>query len=492
MTNSTPKVARAMQHLDDTMIANTSYAPKRRRTPWAALAACLALVIIATSVMPNFFPAAVETVVALDVNPSMEISVDKNEDVIDVIPLNEDARIVIGDMDFDDVDLDVAVNALVGSMLKNGYLTIDRNSILVSVDSRDAAKADALQKKLSRDVEQLLSGSNIQASVMTQSFSKDQAPATDNTAAAISPAKESLVQKIVALNMTDSNGTPYTYERLAPLSVHELKQLVESRAMEVTGVTSSGTASTTNYIGKDAAYQAALTHAGLISEQVSTLKWELDHENGQMVYSLEFYVGNTEYDYDVNAVNGTIVEFEKELDNDPYDSDRDDDWDDKFDDDRDDDWDDKYDDDRDDDWDDKYDDDRDDDWDDKYDDRDDDWDDKYDDDRDDDWDDKYDDRDDDWDDKYDDDRDDDWDDKYDDDDDDVPAVAQADRDAAVETALSEANLSESDVRDLDYETDYENGRQVNEVSFDSNGVEYEVTIDANTGEVLFFDSEKDD
>ena len=83
---------------------------------------------------------AVGSTVSLDINPSIEIRVNRKDRVLDVIPLNEDGRIVVGEMDFAGSDLDVAVNALVGSMLRNGYLNELSNSILISVDGDNAEK----------------------------------------------------------------------------------------------------------------------------------------------------------------------------------------------------------------------------------------------------------------------------------------------------------------------------------------------------------------
>ncbi len=414
MKNYDPKIARAMQHLDDDMILNSSYEPKRRRAaPWAALAACLALVILATTVVPGFFGAGkVEAIVALDVNPSMEINVDGREKVVSVTPLNDDAVKVIGDMDLEKVDLDVAVNAIVGSMLKNGYLTMDRNSILVSVDSRDAVRAAALQKKVSDDVSQLLDASNIQASVLTQSFDKGAAEPMAN-ALPVSDAKDALVRKLLTLNMTDAHGVPYTYNHLASLTVHELKQLVESRAMTVDNVTSTGTAATSGYIGKDAAYQAALQHAGVAAGSATLVEWELDHDDGQMVYDLEFRVGATEYDYEVNAVTGAIVEWDRDFDDDRYD--------------------------------------------------------------------------DDWDDRYDDPFDEGHDGYYPPD----STAGMLDPDVLLGKALDQFGLSRSDIHDLDVEYDSENGRNVCEISFDSGNMEYEVKLDPVTGDVLFYESERD-
>ena len=164
-------------------------------------------------------------------------------------------------------------------------------------------------------------------------------------------------------------------------------------------------------IGIEAAKEIVLGQLGIDPATAKFNDHEYELDDG--VYELEFVADGIEYDYEVDARTGKVLEADFE---------RNDDWDDRDmwdddDDDRDDDgWDGDDDDDRapvaaptvpagDDDW--------DDDRDDAYDDRDDDWDDRDDND---DWD---DDNDDDWDDDNDDDGDDDdWDDDRDDDDDD--------------------------------------------------------------------------
>ena len=87
--------------------------------------------------------AKADTFVYLDVNPSLELSLDKNDRVLSCTAANEDAETVLGEMELKGVELKTAVNAIVGSMYINGYLTAEDNSVLISVDvgkNRDEAE----------------------------------------------------------------------------------------------------------------------------------------------------------------------------------------------------------------------------------------------------------------------------------------------------------------------------------------------------------------
>lgn len=77
---------------------------------------------------------AVDSIVSLNINPSIAINVNRRDQALDVNVLNEDGKIVISDIAFAGNDLDVTVNALIGSMFRNGYLTDLSNSILLDRD----------------------------------------------------------------------------------------------------------------------------------------------------------------------------------------------------------------------------------------------------------------------------------------------------------------------------------------------------------------------
>ncbi|MDE5933737.1 MAG: PepSY domain-containing protein [Lachnospiraceae bacterium] len=53
---------------------------------------------------------------------------------------------------------------------------------------------------------------------------------------------------------------------------------------------------------------AALQDAGLSESDVTFKKTELDHDHGMQVYDIEFYTSDTEYDYEINASDGAVIE----------------------------------------------------------------------------------------------------------------------------------------------------------------------------------------
>lgn len=72
--------------------------------------------------------------------------------------------------------------------------------------------------------------------------------------------------------------------------------------------------STNQYIGVNAAKEIALAHAGLKTGDISKLEVELEKENGLMIYEVEFKYSGYEYEYEINAVTGKILEWERERD----------------------------------------------------------------------------------------------------------------------------------------------------------------------------------
>ncbi|MCD7857995.1 MAG: PepSY domain-containing protein, partial [Clostridiales bacterium] len=82
-----------------------------------------------------------------------------------------------------------------------------------------------------------------------------------------------------------------------------------------TGSTSSS-GNTSSDIGIDKAKSIAANHAGYSVSDVTFSKVKLDEDDGVAVYEIEFYKGNRECEYEINAATGSILDYDSEVDDD--------------------------------------------------------------------------------------------------------------------------------------------------------------------------------
>lgn len=286
---------------------------KKRGNPWVkrvvAMAAALVVMIAGVSAFSVYNKNyAVAATVSLDVNPSIEIEVNQKNSVLNINALNEDGKIVLGDMNFKGSDLDITINALIGSMLRNGYLSEIANSILISVDGDDPAKGAQLQEKLTQEINELLQTDTFSGAVLSQTIAPSSELQQLSAQYGITLGKAQLIQQLT------QNNPVYTFEALVPLSINELNLLSESGTNALDKVDSIGAASDKAYIGAQEAQKIAFAHAAVSADQVSKSKTELEYEKGTMVYEIEFVAGGYEYEYDIDAISGEVVAYESDWD----------------------------------------------------------------------------------------------------------------------------------------------------------------------------------
>lgn len=82
----------------------------------------------------------------------------------------------------------------------------------------------------------------------------------------------------------------------------------ENRSHENMGQ-SSNSEKLGDYIGEEEAKAIAIDHAGFSDADVRFSKVELDYDDGQKVYEIEFYREGNEYEYEINALSGKIVKY---------------------------------------------------------------------------------------------------------------------------------------------------------------------------------------
>lgn len=273
-----------------------------------AVAAVLAIVLSGFGVAALYKSSRVEVArVDIDVNPGVEIKLNKNDKVLNVVPLNDDGKKIIGNMDLKNTDLDTAVNAIIGSMVKNGYLSEIANSVLVSVEGEDPEKTAKMQKDISSKINQFLTNSNLESAVISQNIDPNNKEAKELAEkCGISEGKAQYILEFTAQN------PEYKAEDLAGCKVNELNILAQKQCLKAENVDSSGQASDKAYIGKGKAENIAFSSVGVSRKNVKNLDTEIDMEkvNGKMtmIYEVEFEYNKYEYDVDVDAVTGSVLD----------------------------------------------------------------------------------------------------------------------------------------------------------------------------------------
>ena len=299
---------------------------KKKKRRWAPLAAaaCLALVLMGGGGGYYYYSAnnAVASLVSLDVNPSILLEVNKNEKVLSATPMNNDGAEILDGMDLKGTPADVAMYAIIGSLLQHGYVDELANSILITVEDDDQVRGEKLQQELTAQADAALANAQVNGAVLAQTLQNSEELSQKAQEYGISTGKAALIQAIVE----GSNNTK-TFENLVGLSINELNLLYTAQAPlegqtsgneQNTGaanaapITTSGSASQSAYIGLEAAKEAALKHAGVSASDATFVEAEYDYDDGRMVYEVEFHVKGTEYDYEIDAQTGAVVKYKNE------------------------------------------------------------------------------------------------------------------------------------------------------------------------------------
>ena len=262
------------------------------------VAACLAVLLLGGGGLLVQQAHAVTSVVSLDVNPSIELRVNSREKVVSCQALNQEAQAVLEDMDggrdLKGVKADVAVNAIVGSLVRNGYLDSISSAIMISVEDKDAARAEKLQRELTSAVDGVLQTSEAKAAVLTQTLTQDAAREQQARENNISTGKAALVNRVLTINPS------LKFDALAKLSVEELKDLAEAGAPAMP-------------IGRDAAAYAAEQYAGTTASDSVTAEVDSELDESPAHYEVELHTAWGEFEYLVDAYTGKVLSGQKDL-----------------------------------------------------------------------------------------------------------------------------------------------------------------------------------
>ena len=103
-------------------------------------------------------------------------------------------------------------------------------------------------------------------------------------------------------------------ETEAPASEAPEASMQENAAIETEPTVSENTRNT--LLTEEEAKVIALEDAGVTEQEISGIRIKLDQDDGIQEYEVDFYAGNTEYDYDIDAMTGEIRSKDMDIDDD--------------------------------------------------------------------------------------------------------------------------------------------------------------------------------
>lgn len=105
-----------------------------------------------------------------------------------------------------------------------------------------------------------------------------------------------------------ANNTEYDYEIDATTSkILEVDHDMENQYKPGSNVTPG------SQIAESQALEIALAHAGVQAADTVYAQVKKDSDNGRQIYEVEFYAGNMEYDYEIDAATGKILDFDYDM-----------------------------------------------------------------------------------------------------------------------------------------------------------------------------------
>lgn len=204
------------------------YKQKKIATCLPAIAACIILI---ASIYGGYYQGSnrINTIVELDVNPSIEFQVNQWGNVKKVVPLNKDGAAILSKLSSQSGKLEKVTLYVIDELVSSGYITKDACTVLLSVENQNQKKAKEIQEELSGTIQQHSREQKIPVLVVKQTIVRDDSLENLAEEYDISVGKAMLVRSMV------ENHQELSEASLARMTVDEIAQQAETAHINLEG-----------------------------------------------------------------------------------------------------------------------------------------------------------------------------------------------------------------------------------------------------------------
>ncbi len=186
-------------------VKEQSFVQANKRKKWFTSALCAAALIcvLGTGVWAYSTP---YSYVSLDVNPSVEYSVNRFQRVLTVNAVNDDGQEIIDEIDIEklkNISIDDAIKSTVLQIAENGYFAEDEEGGIVITTSGENAEdaqqlADQLQEQVEEAVEETVEETEKDKEITVEAISVGLERVQEARTLGVTPGKLNLVEKLQA------------------------------------------------------------------------------------------------------------------------------------------------------------------------------------------------------------------------------------------------------------------------------------------------------
>lgn len=169
----------------------------------------LLLIIILGGIIYYININKVVTTITIDINPSMQLYLNDNEKVIKVVSINDESKKKL-DIDIKGKKIGESISIITNSLIDNGYLNNQDNTILVSIDGKE------LKSKIDTIINEELQNKQIECDVIIQDINHNMK--TEAKKYGISEGKANYIENFI------ENNPEYNFKDLSSYTINEINE----------------------------------------------------------------------------------------------------------------------------------------------------------------------------------------------------------------------------------------------------------------------------
>lgn len=273
----------------------------------------IVVVLLAALVYGGFKLTEPSYALRMDVNPSIEIVSNRLDRVVEVNPLNDDAREMLKEYKLGRKDLKTTVEDLADLMVLTGYISGGKDNLVMITVEDDSVDSETVNN-LNEAIVAYLENKQIEATIVNQSISKED---VENQSS----------NEIVAKRISELDKE-LEYDQFVDMSLRELVAYAElngisaqslfNRVIKTVSSNPKYNADKSNednmldkYIGEARAKEIALE---LANGEIIEFKLDDYDDDGDdnPEYEIKIIGDGYKYEIEIDAYTGRVLEFEKE------------------------------------------------------------------------------------------------------------------------------------------------------------------------------------